>query len=188
MNNTIILNKFDNYSLDGKLFLIKKGKVISRDILKNEKIVTNETSLQEGEIIGNFFDFSLQNNLLIPESNIEIEALENHTILEEFNFSSKEIIKNIYLEQMIIQLLKKNLIKFFNQLYDTKGYILAILKLYANNKNKISKQKINYKNFNLDRNKFYFYYSILKKENFIEEKEKNIYLNLEKINEYLEKS
>lgn len=188
MNNTVILNKFDNYSLGGKFFLIKKGKVISRDVLETGKVITNENYLKEGEIIGNFFDFLPQGNLLVPEIDIEVEALEDNTILEEFNFCSKEITKNIYLEKMIIQLIKKSMIKFFYQLYDTKGYILAILKLSADDNGVIAKKEINYENFNISRSQFYFHYSNLKKENFIKEKDKNVYLNLDKINDYLEKS
>ena len=186
--NKIFLNKFESCSLGGKFFLIKKGKIISRDVLETGKIITNENSLKEGEIVGNFFNFLPQNNLLIPEVDIEVEALEDNTILEEFHFCSKEFSKNIFLEKMILQLIKKSMIKFFYQLYDTKGYLLAILKLSANEQGIISKKEINYENFNISRSQFYLLYSNLKKENYIKEKEKNVHLNLNKINKYLEKS
>lgn len=188
MIKTITLNKKDRYFLDGKFFIVKKGKLISRDILETGKIITNENCLKEGELIGNFFEFLPKNNLMVPEVDIEVEALEDETILEEFKFSSSDILKNIYLEKIISQLIKKSMIKFFYQLYDTKGYIMAILKLYADNNGKILKSEINYENFNISRSQFYLIYSNLKKEKFIFEKEAVVYLDLSKINDYLEKS
>ena len=38
--NIISLNKTERYYLDGKFYIIKKGKIISRDILENGKILT----------------------------------------------------------------------------------------------------------------------------------------------------
>lgn len=57
---TISLNKSERYFLDGKFFLVKRGKVITRDILENGKIITSENSLKEGEVIGNFLIFYLK--------------------------------------------------------------------------------------------------------------------------------
>ena len=188
VTRTITLNKKDRYFLDGKFFLVKKGKLISRDILETGKIITNENCLKEGELIGNFFEFLPENNLMIPEVDIEVEALEDGTILEEFNFSSSDVLKNVYLEKIITQLIKKSMIKFFYQLYDTKGYIMAILKLYADNNGKIFKHEINYENFNISRSQFYLIYANLKKEKFIFERESVVSLDLNKINDYLEKS
>lgn len=186
MIKTINLKKKDRYFLDGKFFLIKKGKVISREILESGKVITNENCLKEGEIIGNFFRF-LPENTMLPDTEIEIEALEDNSILEEFQFSSEDILKNIYFEKVITQLIKKNMIKFFYQLYDTKGYILAILKLYADSSGKLLKSEINYENFNISRSQFYLIYSNLKKEKFILEKGENIHLDLDEIDEYLAK-
>lgn len=125
---------------------------------------------------------------MLPETEIEVEALENGTILEEFHFTSKDILNNIYLEKLFFQLIKKNMIKFFYQLYDTKGYILAILKLYADDSGIILKDEISYENFNVSKSQFYLLYSKLKKEKFIQEENKKIYLNLDKIEDFLEKN
>lgn len=185
MENTIVLNRHDRYYLDGKFYIVKKGKLISRDILETGKVITNENFLKKGEMIGNFFEFLPQNNMMLPEIDIEVEALEDDTVLEEFNFCSKDIFQNIYFEKIIIQLIKKSMIKFFYQLYDTKGYIMAILKLYANGEGIIAKKEINYENFNISRSQFYLIYSKLKKEKYITEIGKKIQLNLTKIDDYL---
>lgn len=184
--NIISLDKQQRYFLDGKFFLVKKGRIIARDILENGKIITNENYLIEGDLIGNFFTLLPRRDLFIPEIEIEIEALENNTILEEFKFSSEEIFCNVYSEKVVIQLIKKSIFKFFYQLYDTKGYILAVLKLYLNNRTFISKKEIHYENFNISKSQFYLIYSKLKKENFIIESNNKIFLNLDKVNSYLE--
>lgn len=184
--NIISLDKQQRYFLDGKFFLVKKGRIIARDILENGKIITNENYLIEGDLIGNFFTLLPRRDLFIPEIEIEIEALENNTILEEFKFSSEEIFCNVYSEKVVIQLIKKSIFKFFYQLYDTKGYILAVLKLYPNNRTFISKKEIHYENFNISKSQFYLIYSKLKKENFIIESNNKIFLNLDKVNSYLE--
>lgn len=184
--NIISLDKQQRYFLDGKFFLVKKGRIIARDILENGKIITNENYLIEGDLIGNFFTLLPRRDLFIPEIEIEIEALENNTILEEFKFSSEEIFCNVYSEKVVIQLIKKSIFKFFYQLYDTKGYILAVLKLYLNNRTFISKKEIHYENFNISKSQFYLIYSKLKKENFITESNDKIFLNSDKINAYLE--
>ena len=184
--NIISLDKQQRYFLDGKFFLVKKGRIMARDILENGKIITNENYLVEGDLIGNFFTLLPKRDLFIPEIEIEIKALEDNTILEEFKFSLEEIFCNVYLEKIVIQLIKKSIFKFFYQLYDTKGYILAILKLYLNNRNFILKNEIHYENFNISKSQFYLIYSKLKKENFITESNDKIFLNSDKINAYLE--
>lgn len=78
--NIISLDKQQRYFLDGKFFLVKKGRIIARDILENGKIITNENYLIEGDLIGNFFTLLPRRDLFIPEIEIEIEALENNTI------------------------------------------------------------------------------------------------------------
>lgn len=185
MKSKINLDQYERHYLDGKFFIVKKGKLVSRDILDSGKIITNENYLKEGDLIGNFFEFLPDNNIILPEIDIEVEALEDGTILEEFEFSADDIFQNIYFEKILMQLIKKSMIKFFYQVYDTKGYIMAILKLYADDEKTIAKKDINYENFNISRSQFYLIYSKLKKEKFIIEKEKKIILNIEKIDEYL---
>lgn len=178
------LSSNEKYYLDGRFFLITKGKVITKDILASGKIISNENCLREGELIGNFFNISSNSNLKLPEIDIEVEALEE-TTLEEFKFSKKEILNNTIFEKMLSQLIKKSIIKFLYQLYDSKGYILAILKLYANSNNEIPKKEISYENFNISKSQFYLIYSKLKKEKYVTEDKNIIKLDIEKINEYL---
>ncbi|MGL5209346.1 hypothetical protein [Cetobacterium sp.] len=178
------LRSNEKYYLDGRFFLITKGKVITKDILASGKIISNENCLREGELIGNFFNISSNSNLKLPEIDIEVEALEE-TTLEEFKFSKKEILNNTIFEKMLSQLIKKSIIKFLYQLYDSKGYILAILKLYANSNNEIPKKEISYENFNISKSQFYLIYSKLKKEKYVTEDKNIIKLDIEKINEYL---
>lgn len=178
------LSSNEKYYLDGRFFLITKGKVITKDILANGKIISNESCLREGELVGNFFNISSNFNVNLPEIDVEVEALEE-TTLEEFKFSKKDILKNTVFEKMLSQLIKKSIIKFLYQLYDSKGYILAILKLYANSDNEIPKKEISYENFNISKSQFYLIYSKLKKENYIIEEKNLVKLNIEKINEYL---
>ncbi len=178
------LNSREKYYLDGRFFLIRKGKVIAKDILASGKVISNENCLREGEVVGNFFNISSSYSLMLPEIDIEVEALED-TILEEFKFSKKEITNNTVFEKMLSQLIKKSIIKFLYQLYDKKGYILAILKLYANSKGEIPKKEISYENFNISKSQFYLIYSKIKKENYLVEEKEIVRLNVEKINKYL---
>lgn len=183
--NMIFLNKNDRHYLDGKFYIIKKGKIITRDILENGKILTYENYLTSGEIIGNFFSFLTLKDIYIPDIDIEVEALEDDTVLEEFNFNSNILTDDNFISKIITHLAKKTLIKFFYQLYDTQGYILSILKLYNNDTGFISKKEINYENFNISKSQFYLVLSKLKKEKYILDDSDGIYLNLKKIDTYL---
>lgn len=180
----IKLNPHEKYYLDGRFFLIKKGKVITKDILPNGKVISNENCLREGEIIGNFFNFLKCEYLSVPEIDIEVEALEK-SILEEFTFSQLDVVNNVIFEKMLSQLIKKSTIKFLYQLYDKKGYILAILKLYANSEGKIPKKEINYENFNISKSQFYALFSKLKQQHFFKEEKNEIILNIKKIDSFL---
>lgn len=184
--DTILLNKNDKYYLDGKFYIIKSGKIISRDILENGKIITYENYLAAGEIIGNFFKFINIKDIYIPDIDIEIEAVEDETLLEEFELNYNTLsYKESSASKVIDHLIKKNLIKFFYQLYDKQGYILAILKLYNNENGFIYKKDINYENFNVSKSQFYLILSKLKKEKYILDMQDCIYLNLKKIDSYL---
>lgn len=94
---------------------------------------------------------------------------------------------DIYIQKIFSQLVKKAIIKFLQQLYNTKGYILAILKLHLNDNGYVYKKEISYENFNISKSQFYLIYSNLKKENFLSEVDNKIFLNLKKIDPYLEK-
>ena len=51
----------------------------------------------------------------------------------------------------------------------------------------VYKKEISYENFNISKSQFYLIYSNLKKENFLSEVDNKIFLNLKKIDPYLEK-
>ena len=180
----IFLNKNDKYYVDDKFFLIKKGKVVTKDVLANGKVIANEYCLEEGEIIGNFFSFSNE-RFEIPEIHIEVDALEETELLE-FEFSKNEILNNKIFGKVLKQLVQRSVIKFLYQLYDTKGYIMAILKLYADGLGVIRKKEINYENFNISRSQFYLIFLNMKKEGYLKEDKEHISLDLQKINTYLD--
>ena len=182
---TIFLEKGERYFLNNKFYLIKKGKISSKDILENGRIIANEDFLRTGEIIGNFFNFLPKKRITFPEIEIEIEAVENSVILEEIKFPSGNSLSNGYLEKMLECLIKKAAIKFFYQLYDTKGYILAILKLYLNGNEFIKKEEIRYENFNISKSQFYLIFSALKKERFVLTINRKVFLDEKKIDSYL---
>lgn len=180
-----ILKAKEKLLLNNKYYIIKIGKVITKDILSSGKIISNEECLREGEIIGNFLNFFTISNFYIPEVEVEIEALEE-TILEEFLFEKNIFSKeNLIIEKLIQHLIRKAIIKSLYQIYSKEAYILAILKLYANNNGILSKKEISYENFNISKSQFYLIFSKLKSENYLYEIEKNIYLNLDKINKKL---
>lgn len=180
----IFLNKNEKYYIEDKFFLIKKGRVITKDILANGKVIANEYCVEEGEIIGNFFSF-LNEKFEIPELHIEVDALKETELLE-FEFSKNEVLNNKIFEKVLKQLIQRSVIKFLYQLYDTKGYIMAILKLYADEYGTIIKKEISYENFNISRSQFYLLFFNMKKEGYLKEDKKHINLNLEKINTYLD--
>lgn len=184
--SSVVLEKNARLYLSEKFYIINKGRIISRNILENGKIITNEFHLTCGDIIGNFFNLiSNDNDIYIPEIDIEIESLENNTQLDLLSINIQELKGNPVLYKIIEHLIKKSLIKLFYHLYDTQGYILAILKLYNNENGFILKKDINYEDFNISRSQFYLIISKLKKEKFIIEVEDCIHLNLKKINLYL---
>lgn len=185
----VILEKGEIFFLDGKFFLIREGRVISRAILPNGRVISHENCFREGELVGNFFGFLenqlLDSRLLVPEIEIQIEVLENETVLEEISLTSRDIAQYKYLEIMIIQLIKTSLIKSLHLLYDSKRYILAVLKLHANEKGVILKNEVKYDNFNISRSQFYLLYSNLKKEEFIVEDRQFVKLNIKKVDKFL---
>lgn len=179
----IFLKKSEKYCIDDKFFLIKEGRVITKDVLANGKVIANECYLGEGEIIGNFFSFST-GRIELPEIHIEVDALEN-TKLVEFEFSKNDILTNQTFGKVLKHLVQRSVIKFLYQLYDTKGYIMSILNLYADSKGVVNKKDINYENFNISRSQFYLLLLNMKKDGYLKESNNHIHLNLEKINSYL---
>ena len=109
----IKLNPYEKFYLDEQFFLVKKGKIITKDILPNGKIISNENCLRGGEIIGNFFNFLKCESLNIPNIDIEIEALEETTLerLETFQLTT---LNNSIFEKLLLHLIKKTTIKFLH--------------------------------------------------------------------------
>lgn len=179
MEIQIILKNHERYSLHkDEIFLVKKGKIISKNIAANGKIVCNNLCLEKGEILMNYFYF-LENVEL--EIEVEIEALEE-SILERINLNEK---KGDIFEKILYQLIRKGIAELKYHLYNTKGYILMMMKVYANEKGVLKKKDVKAEHFNIGRTQFFKVYKELKKEKFLEEKGQYIYLDLVKIDDYL---
>lgn len=183
--NNITLRRNEKYFLDEHFLMIKKGKIVTRGILETGKVIANENCLEEGEIIGNFFNFLVEKSEMIPKIGIEIEALEDNCVLEQFNLPNK-IFEDFYFQKLLFQLIKKSIIMFLYHLYGKKGYILATMKLYVNEEGYIPKKNIKPENFNISRSQFYLLCGKLKEEKFFYEKNNKIYMNMQKIDKYLE--
>lgn len=172
------------YLLEDKFFIVKSGKVVTKSIAANGKVISNNTCLREGELVFNCFKFLSNGEMNFPEIQMEIEALEE-TTLEEFVFCKKGIVNNEIYKNVFLHLVQKVAIELLYQLYDTKGYILMILKLYANSKGIFNKKEIKPENFNVGKTQFYKIYLHLKNEEYLIEEHGEVYLNLLKIDNYL---
>lgn len=183
--NQVILKKRERFFLEDKFYLISKGSVSAYELFENGKYLPKGGKFKEGDLIGNFFSIQ-KGNFILPEISVEIIALEDETILEEFKFDPEEVLANSSnFEKIIFQLLKENLFKLFYQLYDKKRYILSVLKFYANEKGEISKEYIRFENFTMSKSQFYSLYAELKREKYIIEKKSQIFLSLEKVESFI---
>lgn len=180
----VVLNKKERYFLEGKFYIVTNGSLCAYDIFENGKYIPKEACFKAGEIVGNFFEIFPNKNLVLPEMEVEIMAMEDNTIIEEFKFEKRTLITNLEFSKIISQLLKENIFKLFYHLYDKKGYLLAILKFYADEKGILLKEQLHYENFLMSKSLFYNVYTDLKDEKYIKEVNKNIKLNLNKIDKY----
>lgn len=177
----ITLESYEKFSLsEDEIFILKEGKVITKSIAPSGKIISNNTCLKKGGILFNWFSFCNEEDNL--ELEIEVEALET-SILEELKIS-KKMDERIY-RAMLFQLMRKNVIELQYQLYNTKGYILTTLKMYACEKGILSKKSVKPEYFNIGKTQFYKIYKEIKEEGFLMEKRDKIYLDIIKIDEYL---
>lgn len=176
----IYLQKKESMFLEKKFFIIKKGKVIVKNLLENGEIIVNANCVNKNEIVGNFFLLSSNNEFLLPNIGIEIEAIKD-SVLEEIHISKKDIFNNLILKKIVSQLIKSYTINFLSYFYDTPKFLLILLRLYADSEGNLSKKDIHYENFNISKSQFYLIFSKLKKENYLKEKNSEISLNLEKI-------
>lgn len=185
--NKIILNKKERYFLEDKFYIVTSGSVCAYDIFENGKYIPKEACFKKGEIVGNFFEIYPSENLVLPEMEVEIIAIEDNTIIEEFKFEKRVLVNNLEFSKIVTQLLKENIFKLFYHLYDKKGYLLALLKFYANDQGVLLKEQLHYENFLISKSLFYNVYTELKEEKYIREIDKNIKLNLNKIDKYFNK-
>lgn len=166
---------------ENQIFILKKGKVLLKSTSIDGKIINNNMFLQSNEFIFNCFDI-YNNHKFMIDIEVEVEALEDSILEEVKNIKGNELY--IY-EKMLMQLMKKNIIEFRYKLYSTKKYILLLLKLLANSDSEINKKNIKPEIFNIGKTQFYKIYKNIKEEKLIKEKEKEIYINKKKIDEYL---
>lgn len=178
------LEKNEKLFLGNKFFIVKKGKVIVKNLLENGDIIVNESYVQVGEIIGNLFLLTEINYLKLPNIEIEIESLEK-VILEEINISKKEIFSNLILKKVFSQLIKQYIIKFLSHAYDAQKFILSLLRLNCDLNGIILKENINYEYFNISKSQYYLVLSNIKKQNLIKEDNKKFILDLKKIDKIL---
>lgn len=177
----IVMQPYEKIFLsEKKIFTLKEGKIILKSIAPNGKIINNNMCLKKGEILFNWFNFFEDKEKL--EVEIEVEALEK-TELEEMVILN-EIKENIY-QSMLFQLMKKSILELQYQLYNTKGYILVTLKIYACERGKLNKKSINPEYFNVGKTQFYKVYKEIKVEEFVVEERGIVNLNIPKIDEYL---
>lgn len=181
----IVLKRKERMIVEDKFFRVVSGKVNVCDIFANGKSFPKDGYLQAGDLIGNFFSYFHDDKIPSIEIEMEITALENNTVIEEIQLNREEINKNNKVKEMLIQLIRENAFKLLQFSHDKKGYLLVVLKYYANEKGKLSKEDIRHENYIISKSQFYSIYTQLKKEKFLEEKEEGIYLNLPKVESYL---
>lgn len=180
----LLLKKNQKKYVEDKFYLIKKGKILTKDIFPNGKYVVNENYLKKGDIIGNLLNFyNLKDENIEKNSELEIKALEN-SILEEINFSLNkiDIVGNV-----MEQLTRKVRSRLIFHKYSKEGYILAAMLSYGGEEGVIKKSDITYEDFNMSRSQFYLIFSKLKKDNFFTLENNSYILNKDKIYEYLNK-
>lgn len=185
----LYLSKGEKQVIDDVSYEIIKGKLVVREVFMNGKVLGHELYLEKNEIVANFFSILFQKNqkVSLQEGNIEIEALEMCE-LREISIQADKNDCSI-LEKINLQLLKMNILKYYYQIYDSAGYILAILKFYSDDKGILKKSEVTPETFGMiSKSQFYELYKKIKKEKFVVEAKGKIMLRLEKIDEYLKES
>lgn len=185
----ITLKKRETICLDGSsLYTLEKGGVIVREIFSNGKVVNNECPIGKGELVGNLFEIFQIDNEHIRDIGIEIEALDDSVLKKVDLENSIDGIKNDstnLLGNMLRQILKKNMITAFYHVYDKKGYILSVFRLYADSNGVIAKKSINPEIFNLSCSQFYTVLSEVKEEKLLVKCGNGYKLDIEGIDKYL---
>ncbi|MEG0236192.1 MAG: hypothetical protein RR523_08210 [Cetobacterium sp.] len=180
----VSLKKGEKLFLGNKFYVIKKGSVLLKKILENGKVISYENILKKDEIIGNFLALSERNFLILPEIEIEIEALEE-TLIEEIKISKNELNNNPIFKRLLNQLIKQYIIKFISHICDPVKVLLILLKINSDSNGVVEKKNVSYENLNMSRTQYYSILTLVKKENLLKEEKKRIILNLKKIDEKL---
>ena len=180
----ISLKKGEKIFLGNKFYIINEGSILLKKILENGKIFSYENILKKDDIVGNFLILSEINFLVLPEIEIEIEALEE-TLIEEIKFSKNDFNNNLIYKRVLNQLIKQYVIKFISYICDPIKVLLILLKINSDSSGVIDKKNVSYETFNMGRTQYYSILAMIKKENLIKEEKKKIILNLKKIEERL---
>ncbi|MGL5459784.1 MAG: hypothetical protein ACRDBY_09235 [Cetobacterium sp.] len=180
----VSLKKDEKLFLGNKFYVIKKGSVLLKKILENGKVISYENILKKDEIIGDFLTLSEINFLILPEIEIEIEALEE-TLIEEIEISKNELNNNPIFKRLLNQLIKQYIIKFISYVCDPVKVLLILLKINSDSNGVVEKKNVSYENLNMSKTQYYAILTLVKKENLLKEEKKRIILNLKKIDEKL---
>lgn len=180
----VIIKKKETFEICDKFYIIKKGKVLLKNIFPNGKIVTNEHWLKSGDLIGQFINHFTLKKIDLPVIEMEVKALED-TVLEEIQLDIKKLKSDSSLNSVLSNFIKLHVFQLLFHFYDTKGYILTVLKLYSDKNSIVSKDDFSVEHLNISKSQFYNVYGQLRKLGYFKEEKRKIYLNLEKANEYL---
>ena len=175
----------DSMILENKFYVIKKGKILVENIFPNGKVIANEHWLRTGEFVGDLLSYYHMKKIEVPDIELEIKALED-TVLQEVDFDIEDIKNNKFMDKLLLSLMKIHIFQLLYHFYDTKGYILTLLKLYSDSNNVISKDEFNVEHFNISKSQYYNVFSKLKDKGYVKEEKKKIFLNVDKADEYLE--
>ena len=180
----IVIREKETFEISNKFYIVKKGKIILKNIFPNGKVVTNEHWMKSGDLIGEFLNHFTLQKIDLPYIEIEVKALED-TVLEEIDLDLKKLKENPLMNNLLSSFVKLHVFQLLYHFYDTKGYILSVLRLYADNNDIISKEKFNVEHINISKSQFYNVFGQLRRLGFVREKGKKIYLNSEKMKQYL---
>ena len=74
---TIVLKAQERFFLeDSTLFIVKKGAVVTRNILENGRVISNDNCLRKEELVFNCFNFlEKKEEKTLPKIEVEIEEI-----------------------------------------------------------------------------------------------------------------
>lgn len=162
MKEILSLKAGESLFLYGGIYIIKSGKVLSKQIFDNGKVLLNTCYLEKGELIGNFF--GLSQDIPVPEFYIEIIATKD-TVLEKIHLSPLNTLKegSIY-QKIIYQLLIRINLEIHSKIVDKKEFILFISNLLSNPDGSVDKKIISPEIFNMSKSQYYLILSKLNEE------------------------